>query len=381
MSISADQLRRLLRKEGRKVDLKLTLPLKTKDDKAKFVKHVIALANTPRGTGYLLIGVDDKTKKPKETPPPEAIEEDIQRILSTYCQPLVETDYGIVKIKGGSVGALSIYQKSVDLPYRVKKTVGGGKNMIEVDEIFIRHGRLSEKPTYPEHEALILEGYRAREKAKREKPLEPSKDDYTYMSVQSRLQQMRKDLLQEMRRLGLKPILSARKSGVERWVSPRYGLVEYYGFLASNVRLAQVTEHKTTGLIIFYLFPDNFCRDEYRLINEEDTVPVASRRDIDKYGQARRQLTNHSFRLAVALVYGAIYKSAFNRPYYHEVIPLPRGYHLKPIREKERDWFELNHRLYFKQIRSKEKVAEALGWVLEWIGDHISELTGACGAT
>ncbi|MCJ7667142.1 MAG: ATP-binding protein, partial [Anaerolineae bacterium] len=63
MPINADQIRRLLQKEGPKVDLKLTLPLKTKDDKAKFVKHVIALANTPRGTGYLLIGVDDKTKK------------------------------------------------------------------------------------------------------------------------------------------------------------------------------------------------------------------------------------------------------------------------------------------------------------------------------
>ncbi|MCJ7668477.1 MAG: hypothetical protein MUP04_09420, partial [Anaerolineae bacterium] len=60
---------------------------------------------------------------------------------------------------------------------------------------------------------------------------------------------------------------------------------------------------------------------------------------------------------------------------YHEVIPLPRGYHLKPMRQKERDWLELNHRLYFKQIRSKGKLTEALGWVQEWIRDHISDLS------
>jgi len=381
MPISTDELRRLLKKEGSKVDLKLTLPLKTKDDKAKFVKHVIALANTPRGTGYLLIGVDDKTKQPKEAPPPEGIEEDVQRILSTYCQPLIETEYEIVKIKGVSVGALSIYRKSVDLPYRVKKTVGGDKNLIEVDDIFIRHGRLSERPTYQELEALILEGNRAREKAKRGKPLEPSKDDYTYMSVQSRLLQMRKDLLREMRRLGLKPIPSGRKRDLERWPLPRsYGLANYNFFLASNVRLAQVTEHKTTGLIIFYIFPDNFCRDEYRLINEEDIVPVARKQDIDKYGQARRQLPNHGFRLTVALVYGAIYKSAFPQSYYYEVTPLPQGYHLKPVHERELHW-ETNHKLYLKQIHSKENLAKALGWVREWISDHISELTKARGKT
>lgn len=379
MPINADKLRRLLKKEGAKVDLKLTVPLKTKDDKAKFVKHVIALANTPRGTGYLLIGVDDKTKKPKETPPPEAIEEDIQRILSTYCQPSMEIEYEIAKAKGGSVGVLSIYRKSVDLPYRVKKTVGGGKNLIEVDEIFIRHGRLSERPTYPELEALILQGYRARQKAKRAKPPEPSKDDYTYMSVQGRLQKMKQDLLQEMRTVGLKPLLSARKRDIPRWRPPAF---DYHTFLASNAQLAQVTEDKTTGLVIFYVFPDNFRSNEGKWIHEEDIVPVARKRDIDKYGQARRQLTNYSFRLAVVLVYGTIYKSAFAGSYYHEAIRLPEGYHLKPIHEKERRYrLDLNHRLYFKQIRSKEKLVESLGWVREWISDHASELTRARGAT
>lgn len=366
MPINADQIRRLLQKEGPKVDLKLTLPLKTKDDRAKFVKHVIALANTPRGTGYLLIGVDDKTKQPKEAPPPEGIEEDIQRILSTYCQPLIETEYEIVKIKGGSVGALSIYRKSVDLPYRVKKTVGGDKNMIEVDEIFIRHGRLSEKPTYPELEALILEGHRARESAKRAKPPEPSIDDYIYMSVKGRVQKMREDLLQEMQTVGLKPLLSARKRDISPWRRPA----------PTNVQLAQVTEDKTTGLIIFYICPDNFRRNEGQLIHEEDIVPVANKRDIDKYGRARRQLADHGFRLVVVLVYGTIYKSAFVGSYYHEVIPLPEGYHLKPIEEKDlRYRLDLNHRLYFKQIRSKGKLTEALGWVQEWIRDHISDLS------
>ncbi|MGB5934099.1 MAG: hypothetical protein WBH57_13685 [Anaerolineae bacterium] len=199
--------------------------------------------------------------------------------------------------------------------------MGGGKNLIEVDEIFIRHGRLSERPTYPELEALTVEGYRARQKAKRAKPPEPSQDDYTYMSDKGRLQKMKEDLLQELHTVGLKPLLPARKRDISRWGLP---LLDYHVFLASNVQLAQITQDKTKGLVIFYVFPNNFRREEGRWIHEEDIVPVARKRDTDKYGQARRQLTGHSFRLVVVLVYGTIYKSGFVGSSYHEVIPLPK---------------------------------------------------------
>jgi len=168
---------------------------------------------------------------------------------------------------------------------------------------------------------LIVEGYRARQKAKRAKPPEPSQDDCTYMSDKGRLQKMKEDLLQELHTVGLKPLLPARKRDISRWGLP---LLDYHVFLAANVQLAQITQDKTKGLVIFYVFPNNFRREEGRWIHEEDIVPVARKRDIDKYGQARRQLTGHSFRLVVVLVYGTIYKSGFVGSSYHEVIPLPK---------------------------------------------------------
>ncbi len=46
--------------EGRKIEMKREFPLDDKTGKAKFAKLVTAIANTPGGTGYFIIGVVDK---------------------------------------------------------------------------------------------------------------------------------------------------------------------------------------------------------------------------------------------------------------------------------------------------------------------------------
>lgn len=46
-------------KETPKVDFKVSLALSTKPEKAEFAKDVMAIANTPGGDGYLLLGIQD----------------------------------------------------------------------------------------------------------------------------------------------------------------------------------------------------------------------------------------------------------------------------------------------------------------------------------
>lgn len=49
-------------KETTKVDFKLTLDLSSKAAKTEFAKDVMAIANTPGGDGYLIVGIrDEKT--------------------------------------------------------------------------------------------------------------------------------------------------------------------------------------------------------------------------------------------------------------------------------------------------------------------------------
>ncbi|HMN29138.1 MAG TPA: CRISPR-associated protein Csx15, partial [Caldilineaceae bacterium] len=46
-------------KETPKVDFKISLALNTKPEKAEFAKDVMAIANTPGGDGYLILGIQD----------------------------------------------------------------------------------------------------------------------------------------------------------------------------------------------------------------------------------------------------------------------------------------------------------------------------------
>jgi len=60
--MTPQELRRLLRQRERaKVDFKRELYTRSKNEKAAFLKDVIALTNAPGGDGRLVIGIDDET--------------------------------------------------------------------------------------------------------------------------------------------------------------------------------------------------------------------------------------------------------------------------------------------------------------------------------
>jgi len=148
--------------ETTSVEFKQELETRTKDQKAEFVKDVLGLVNT-KGSGkrWLIVGFKDKTHTYNAGCILPSSQDDLERVLSAYTNPMAEIRYDIVEHYHGPVGRLHILRDPAKLPYRVAKSVGHEKR-IEKGQIFVRHGSLTEEPTDEELQALLEEGERAR---------------------------------------------------------------------------------------------------------------------------------------------------------------------------------------------------------------------------
>lgn len=116
------KLKKLLaQKEGPKLDYKLAMPLASDTHKKEIAKDVLALANTPGGRGYLVIGVQDKTRALVGVDPADYPEEKIQQILLTRCDPPVNISVDPVQIQGVVIVVVSVY-KSHNRPHQMRQT-------------------------------------------------------------------------------------------------------------------------------------------------------------------------------------------------------------------------------------------------------------------
>ena len=80
--MDADRIKQLLRREeDPKLDFKATLHLRTEGEKKELTRDVIAIANSRGGRGYILFGIEDKTKRPLGIDPKAFNEEQIQQII------------------------------------------------------------------------------------------------------------------------------------------------------------------------------------------------------------------------------------------------------------------------------------------------------------
>jgi len=151
--------------ETTSVDFKRELRIKTKDEKAEFVKDVLGLATTQASPPHLMIiGYDDKTHTYWGPPDPAIKPEHLERVLAEYTEPMVLVEYRLVDLPEGRVGRLEVLREPTKLPYRVRKSVGHQKR-IEEDQIFVRHGSHTEAPTPQELQRIEKEGDRARARA------------------------------------------------------------------------------------------------------------------------------------------------------------------------------------------------------------------------
>lgn len=149
-------------KETPKVDLKLDLDLSSRPNRAEFAKDVSAIANTPGGEGYIIVGVKDKRERQTDDPSeyvvgfapddPDELYRQMVDALSVFCNRVPTIDYvelihPDVQRKIGVV----VIPRSFRLPHGIKRSSG---DIIE-GQIWIRRGTASYLASVEEIEEMI----------------------------------------------------------------------------------------------------------------------------------------------------------------------------------------------------------------------------------
>lgn len=120
--MDADRIRQLLRREENpKLDFKATLHLRTEGEKKELTRDVIAIANSRGGRGYILFGIEDKSKKPLGIEPKYFNEEQIQQIIYNRSDPPVSVTVEFVEYEGVNIAVLTIF-KSHHKPHQMLQT-------------------------------------------------------------------------------------------------------------------------------------------------------------------------------------------------------------------------------------------------------------------
>ncbi len=104
--------------ENEQLEFKASIDLDSKEGKAKFLKTILALANSATRVSFLLIGVEDKTKRIVGMP--EITEEQLQKVVGDNCRPAIRFQFSKVDYKGLPVGVVAI-SHSYRKPHTLKK--------------------------------------------------------------------------------------------------------------------------------------------------------------------------------------------------------------------------------------------------------------------
>ncbi|SKA85165.1 Putative DNA-binding domain-containing protein [Caloramator quimbayensis] len=111
----------LSKEEGPKLDFKLKLFTDTESSKKELSKDVCAIANSRGGRGYILFGIEDKTKRIVGINKEEFDEEQIQQIVSTRTVPPVPISVEIINFQGKDIGIITIYSTE-QKPHQIRDT-------------------------------------------------------------------------------------------------------------------------------------------------------------------------------------------------------------------------------------------------------------------
>lgn len=111
----------LNRQEGTKLDFKLKLELHNETGKKELAKDVCAIANSNGGRGYIIVGVEDKTKRIVGIDKSDIFnEEQIQQIITSRCDPPIPIKIEYVEIEGKEICIIYIYDGE-QKPYQVRE--------------------------------------------------------------------------------------------------------------------------------------------------------------------------------------------------------------------------------------------------------------------
>ena len=109
-------------REGTKLDFKLKIDISSESGKKELAKDVCAIANSKGGRGYLIIGVEDRTKRLVGINKFKALDEEkIQQVVSSRCEPPIPITVEVVNLDGVDIGIITIFDGG-QKPYQIKET-------------------------------------------------------------------------------------------------------------------------------------------------------------------------------------------------------------------------------------------------------------------
>ncbi len=118
---NAKLLKLIEQDEGPKLDFKMYLDIGTESTKKELTKDVIAIANSYGGRGYLVLGVEDKTKTIIGVDPEIYSEERIQQIILNRCDPPVSIRVENNTIEDKTLCIITIF-RSHSRPHQMRQT-------------------------------------------------------------------------------------------------------------------------------------------------------------------------------------------------------------------------------------------------------------------
>ena len=109
------------RDEGLKLDFKLKLDLSNESGKKELAKDICAIANSSGQRGYIVVGIQDKTKNIIGIKKDDMFkEEQIQQIITSRCEPPIPLRVDFIDINKKTIGVISIYDGG-QKPYQVRE--------------------------------------------------------------------------------------------------------------------------------------------------------------------------------------------------------------------------------------------------------------------
>jgi hypothetical protein len=149
-------------KETPKVDLKLSLDLSSRIQRAEFAKDVTAIANTPGGDGYLIIGVKDIKDRVSDNVSdyvvgfdpgdPDQFHRQMVDALTMFCNrvPLVDYDQIRHPATDRRIGVVHIH-RSFKKPHGITRASGP----VKAGQIWIRRGTATYLASVEEIENMV----------------------------------------------------------------------------------------------------------------------------------------------------------------------------------------------------------------------------------
>ncbi|KZL93323.1 helix-turn-helix domain-containing protein [Clostridium magnum] len=114
------KLTNLLKKiEGPKLDFKQYIQIDTDSGRKELAKDICAIANSKGGRGYLIIGIEDKTKRITGIGDLELSEEKVQQIISSRIEPPIPISLEFIEYENKKVAIISIYD-GPQKPYQMR---------------------------------------------------------------------------------------------------------------------------------------------------------------------------------------------------------------------------------------------------------------------